>query len=271
MNDLKHKLLTEKRRQYAYYFLNRRRLFKILSKSSSVEKKQLQFPKNIAILFIGTGKYLNYFPEYYREISRLFLPGIRKEFFVFTDTTIDFIKGKRDVHTVLIHQEKEPMLMMVKNFDFVSKAIEKLKDYDYVVKIDADLKPAVEIRAKDFFFHNKPLFTVRHPNFLSLRGNFERDEKSCAAVSKKDDLSVYVQACFYGGKTKEFISMIRNIRENVKKDLEKGVVAKVADESHLNRYFINHKDLFYVYDPSWSYPTKRPIPKPFVKRLIHGK
>jgi len=44
----------------------------------------------VAISFIGTGKYLNFLPKWYEQVSENFLPDAEKTFLVFTDGAGDF-------------------------------------------------------------------------------------------------------------------------------------------------------------------------------------
>jgi len=46
---------------------------------------------------------------------------------------------------------------------------------------------------------------------------------------------------FWGGITSEILKLCNTIRANIDKDLEKNIIAIWHDESHLNRYFIDHK------------------------------
>ena len=39
----------------------------------------------VAIVFIGTGKYINFLPMYYENIEKHFLPNSEKTILVFTD------------------------------------------------------------------------------------------------------------------------------------------------------------------------------------------
>ena len=53
-------------------------------------EKMIENKKNkVAICFIGTGKYLNYLPNYYEHIEEHFLPESEKTFLVFTDGELD--------------------------------------------------------------------------------------------------------------------------------------------------------------------------------------
>lgn len=136
--------------------------------------------------------------------------------------------------------------------------------------MDADLQVNTFITQQEFFSHNKPLFGVQHPNFIRGGGNFEYNPNSLAGVNKNDDLSVYIQACFWGGKSNYILKLVEVLKKRIELDLKNNVIAKMQDESHLNKYFVENKNLFYVYNPSYAYPKSRPIPKPFKKKIIHA-
>jgi len=99
----------------------------------------------------------------------------------------------------------------------------------------------------------------------------EHNPESLAAVTEDDDLSTYWQACFWGGRSEYFLKVSKELEERTDKDLEKNIIAKFWDESFLNKYFIENKNLVYTYDPSYSYPATRPIPGPFKKKIVHDE
>jgi len=250
--------------QYWRYFIDRKSMKKALKEDPN--KKQMQSPSKIAILFLGTNNYIKYFPKYYSRIKKFFLPKIKKDFFTFTNQTkYPPLLNKKDVIVVEIKHEKYPML---KSFEYIEKASKKLKKYDYIIWMDADFYINCLISKQEFFFHDKPLFGVRHPNFVKNRGSFEYNLKSLAGVDKEDDLSVYIQACFWGGKTDYVLKLTKELKKRIEIDFKNNIIAKIQDESHLNKYFIENKNLFQIYNPSYAYP-ERPIPKPFKKRIIH--
>ena len=44
---------------------------------------------DVAIIFIGTGRYLNFLPQYWQNIEENFLPNSNKTIFAFTDGELD--------------------------------------------------------------------------------------------------------------------------------------------------------------------------------------
>jgi len=258
--------LTEKILGDLKYFGSRSVMKKILKENPN--KKQMQFPSKIAIIFLGTGAYIKFFPKYYMTIKKKFLTKTIKQFFVLTDQIHKPYLKKKDITIVSVKHEAWPFSTLFK-FRYINKISKKLKSYSHIIFIDADMYINCFISEKEFFFHTKPLFCVRHPNFLGRKGNFEYNSDSLASVSPNDDLSIYIQGCFWGGKTSSVLKLIKTLNKRTDNDLKKKVIAIYHDESHLNKYFIENKKLFHIYNPSYAYPNARHIPKPFKKKIIH--
>ena len=235
------------------------------------QKEQKQFPKKVAILFIGTNKYISFFPRYYETFKKYFLPHTEKDFFVFTDRPeYDSLKNKKDVRVIKIKHRKFPFINMLK-FKFINKAKNKLKEYSQIVYIDADMYACSLMLEKDFFNHEKSLFAVQHYNFVkrSAWDELEHNVKSEACVKKDEDFSIYWQACFWGGKSKEFLQAIDEMEKRTDKDIKKNIIAKWWDESFLNKYLIENKKNVFTVDPSYSWTQQKPIPFGFKKKIIH--
>ena len=258
--------LTEKILQNLRYFASRKELKKILKED--LNKKQMQFPSNIAIIFLGTNNYIKFFLRYYMTIKKKFLTKTIKKFFVLTDQIHKPYLKKKDIVIVPVKHEVWPFSTLFK-FKYMYKISKKLKSYSHIIFIDADMYVNCFISEKEFFFHNKPLFGVRHPNFLKKIGIFEYNLNSLASVSPNDNLSIYIQGCFWGGKTSSVLKLIKTLNKRIDEDLKKKIIAIFHDESHLNKYFIENRKLFHIYNPSYAYPNSRYITKPFKKKIIH--
>ena len=42
----------------------------------------------VAVVFIGTDKYLNFLPTWYERCEEFFLPGVDKKYLIFTDGSV---------------------------------------------------------------------------------------------------------------------------------------------------------------------------------------
>lgn len=212
----------------------------------------------VAIAFIGTSKYLNFLPNYYEKIHENFLPNTDKTFLVFTDGEGEFPED------VKIYQQEHlewPYITLTR-FEILNKAKEEISKHDWLVFLDADTLVVNKVLEEEFF-SDKPLFGVWHPchnlgmpPHNKIPGAFETNPLSLAFIDVSIDNypSIYYQGCLWGGKTPEVLNMIDELESRVKKDLENDVIAVWHDESHLNKYFIEHKDQVNILPPEYAYP-----------------
>ena len=230
----------------------------------------------IAVAFIGTGKYLNFLEEYYETFNDKFQPNDEKHFFVFTDgeigdapdniTVVD-IKEDADIKQSdydpsnwyqLMHQSVGGL----RRFSIIKMVEDQLKNFDWFVFIDADMFCVETV--EDFFDETKPYFGVQHPTFDSSWSRntgatpHERNKLSVTYVDPSEDDGVYLQGCVWGGRVPEVINMIDELDRRVKEDVEKNVLARAHDESHLNRFRLDNKDQFHVLHPRFAFPGNIP-------------
>ncbi len=156
----------------------------------------------VAITFIGTNKYLDFLPKYYENIEKYFLPNSEKTIFAFTDGELNDTPDNLKVY----HQEHlEWPYITLKRFEIINKARKEIDNHDWLVFIDADALPVVEITEEEFFT-DKPLFGVHHPcHFLGMEphtqapGAYDQNPNSEAYVDTSKGLpEVYYQGCFLG-------------------------------------------------------------------------
>lgn len=225
----------------------------------------------VAIIFMGSQDYVKFFPRFYSTVNQNFLPETKKDFFAFTDQTdYDYFKDKSNVHVVPV-KYGGPAVMTLSKFKFISSIAEKLKDYSHVVYIDSDMYARDITTEEEFFCHTKPIIAIRHPIFLNVKGQFEMNPKSRAALNKNDDLSIYRQACFWGGKTNYVIEMCKRIKEQVDQDFQNKIIATWLDESHLNKFFVRNKHLIYTHDSNYCYPWGWPVLEGYSVKFFHDK
>jgi hypothetical protein len=229
---------------------------------------------NIAIAFIGTGKYLNFLPDYYQKIQENFLPNSYKTFLVFTDGEGDFPEDIK----VFKQEHLEWPFITLKRFEILQNAREEILKNDWLVFLDADTLVIDKVLEEDFFDNSKPFFGVHHPcHFLQLPphqkfpGAFETNPLSKSCVSSFDDTSVYYQGCLWGGRTPDVLEMIDELNERVNVDLQHNVIAIWHDESHLNKFFIENKERVHTLSSSYAYPELFESYCNFEPKIVHLK
>ena len=227
----------------------------------------------VAITFIGTNKYLDFLPKYYENVEKYFLPNTEKTIFAFTDGELNDTPDNLKVY----HQEHlEWPFITLKRFEIINKAREEIDKHDWLVFIDADAIPVVEITEEEFFT-NKPLFGVHHPcHFLGMEphtqapGAYDQNPNSEAYVDTSKGLpEVYYQGCFWGGKVPNVCAMIDELEARVNRDLEKNVVALWHDESQINKYFLERLDMVHTYGPEYAFPEVFKDYCQFSPKIVH--
>lgn len=224
----------------------------------------MEAKKRVAICFIGTNKYLNFFETFYRSIKKLFLPDCEKTIFLFTDGPVCEYP---DVKTVAIEHQPWPFITL-QRFETILKVEQELKEFDWFVYLDADMLVNTKISFADFFNTEKKWFGVQHPGFLNGGGTFEFRKKSKAAVNPAtDDISTYWQGCLWGGKIEPVIELCKELSSRTNVDLQNNLIAIWHDESHLNKFYIENKQHVHTLNAGFAYPEKWQLP--FRKNILH--
>jgi len=130
---------------------------------------------------------------------------------------------------------------------------ELFSKYDQVFVMDPDMLVRSQITEEDVF--SEGIAAVLHPSFVN---DFERRPESTAFVAGNPP---YYQACFYGGRTDIVLEMCEIIKRNIEIDEEHRIHAIIHDESHFNRYLVDHPPAK-VLSPAYAYPT-------LTKHLVH--
>lgn len=103
----------------------------------------------IGMLYICTGKYTVFWPEFYETFSRNFLPGCKKEYFVFTDVPSIAHEDDPAVHRIAQPAYDWPLSTMKRFAIFLTqeKALEQL---DYLFFFNANLTCREVITPEEF-------------------------------------------------------------------------------------------------------------------------
>jgi hypothetical protein len=250
----------------------------------------------IAINFIGTGNYLKFFPKYYESFMEYFVPECEKDFFVFTDgelgdnipenIKIIQVSEETDINqTDYNNWETITIKSMggLKRFGQIQKIKNQLLTYDWYVYLDADMYCCPQkISYGEFFDDTKNFFAVQHPcqnldmcKFTTLTREdlpFERNKESLSYVGyEEQEDDIYVQGCLWGGKIPKVFELIDTLSDRVIDDLNRNIIAMVRDESHLNKYRIEHINDFNILHPSFAKPGDySPDQFTFESKIIHS-
>ena len=226
----------------------------------------------VAIVFIGTGRYINFLPKYYENIEKHFLPNSEKTILVFTDGELNETPDNVRVY----HQEHlDWPYITLKRFGTINKARQAIEDHDYLVFLDADTRVVAPITEEEFL-SDKPYFGVHHPcHALGMQphtkypGAFETNLNSRAGVTEDDDTSMYYQGCLWGGRVPEVLDMIEELDSRVEEDLSNDIVAVWHDESQLNKFYSEVKEDVHLLGPEYAYPEVFQDYCNFEPKIVH--
>ena len=226
----------------------------------------------VAIIFIGTNKYLDFLPTYYENIEKYFLPNSEKTIFAFTDGELDDIPDNIKVYQ---QEHLDWPYITLKRFEIINKARTDLDNMDWLVFLDADTR-VVDTVTEEEFFSDKPYFGVHHPcHALKMQphteypGAFETNTNSRAGVTEEDDTSMYYQGCLWGGRVPEVMDMIEELDSRVEEDLSNDVIAVGHDESQLNKFYSEVKEDVHLLGPQYAYPEVFQDHCNFEPKIVH--
>ena len=200
----------------------------------------------IGILYICTGKYIVFWEDFYKSCQKYFLSNSDnvKKYYVFTDSDKIYGEvGNPNIHR--FYQEALPWPdIALKRYEIFFQIKDILvEDTDYV-----------------FFFNGNSLFLdyivwseiapdKQQGFLLSLSWNcydgnqkfpYDRNIRSTAYIPYgKGD--IYYQSGLTGGRTKEYIDLLQECREQTDIDYYNKVIAVYHDESHLNKFLLDRK------------------------------
>ncbi|MBR3471034.1 MAG: globoside alpha-1,3-N-acetylgalactosaminyltransferase 1 [Prevotella sp.] len=212
----------------------------------------------IAVLYICTGVYNQFFSGFYQSAHQFFFKGTADvEYFVFTDDKE--LSSAPDVHLFEKKFEGFPKDSLFR-FDMFLSIGERLQPFDYLFFFNANMLFVAPV-GEEILPKDEKLAAVLHPGYYNKPAflyPYERNKQSTAYIPPLSNDYHYYMGSLNGGKTADFLELARVCSENIHKDYDQGIVAIFHDESHLNRYFRAHpcKGLL----PCFAYPEGSKLP-----------
>lgn len=224
------------------------------------------FDMKIAILYICVGNYHVFWKDFFLSAEKYFLPNVDKDYFVFTDSKHIFQED--NTHIIKVYQDdlgwpKNTLL----RYHLFDSQYEKLKTYDYLVFFNANCLFVDTISILDFLPVAEDLVFVNHPIFYdksNMEFTYERNPKSTAFIPFGEGTH-YISGGVNGGKAAAFLSMAKELRSCVDHDSENNVIALWHDESHINKYALNHPN-YRLLDASFFFPEG--WEGPFIPKIV---
>ena len=194
----------------------------------------------VAVLYLCTGKYSQFFHDFHESARKHFLSGIADiEYFVFTDSNL--LTEARDIH--FIHKECLGFPMeAVYRFRSLLIAETMTKGFDYIYFFNSNALFIKEVKQEILPPDNETFigsrWTKQKPFDLPMFYPYERNKESTAYIPPREHAKyIYYMSGFYGASRDAFFKMYHRLDHNTQIDYNDGIIARFHDESHTNKYF----------------------------------
>lgn len=196
----------------------------------------------IAVLYIGIGRYKVFWENFYRSCEKCFLPDTAKEYFFFTDQ-LDELKP------VNVREYFQDDLGWPGNtlyrFQMFLKCKEELEAFDFIYFFNGNTLFLDTIGAEEVIPNESEGYLVAlswhiYDSLSNIKYPYERNSKSAAYIPKGEGTHYY-QGGLNGGRSKEYLELMKQCNFQIIEDDKKGIVAIGHDESHLNKYLLGRE------------------------------
>lgn len=186
----------------------------------------------VGLIVVFTGKYKTYMERFVETFKKNFCGG-NANLYIFTDGEVP--DDPRIIKIPVKHLGWPTMPLLRPEMLYKHRHLFK---NEYLYTIDGDVYFKEKITQGEL---TGDLVGTLHRNLERPRVdfNYEKRKESTAYVSP-DEGEKYFACGLYGGNRVRFFDILRIMSENIRKDINKGIRAVWGDESHINRYFIDH-------------------------------
>lgn len=199
----------------------------------------------IGILYVGTGRYICFWEEFFKTAKEFLFKNHEVHFFVITDAENIYGEEENNVHKYFFNKMSWPHSALTKYEAFLCTEKESAS-MDYLFYFNGNMKfvaPVGDEILPDEKNGNLAICEWAH----CINGNsddFPYDRNpDCWANIPFGEGKHYFMAGLHGGKTKQYLEMCKELNEATKKDVEKGIIAICHDESYINKFMLNKNPL----------------------------
>ena len=203
------------------------------------------------MFLLATNKYNQFLEPFLKTVNEFFFVGEEVQVHLFIDDlSYKFdISERLKVEKYQIEALKFPYATLYR-YTMFSQIKEQL-NCDYVFYSDVDMA-FVDFVDKEILplDSSEKLVAVRHCGFYMGGGAWGCDGKS-TSFTASDKRVKYYAGGFQGGETKAYLAACEIMKNNIKEDSGKGVMAEWHDETHFNKYLSDRLGSFKELTPDY--------------------
>ncbi len=193
--------------------------------------------KKIGILYIGIGRYVTFWDDFYKSCEEMLVPEMEKHYYVFTDQESQ-ITPSEQIH--LYHQDDMgwPCNSLFR-FKMFRRIKEQLKGNDYLFFFNSNAQVVLPVSAQDILPQDEDYSAMCIESDITKMGHEHRPES--AAYVSREEAQYYFSGALNGGKCEPFVQLIEACDDIVDTDLRNGIMPVWHDESVINRFLVGKK------------------------------
>jgi hypothetical protein len=220
----------------------------------------------VAILYICTGKYIAFWHDFYVTAERYLLPNCEKTYFVFTDSEHILEEGRPNVRKILQGNLGWPGNTLFR-YQIFRRYEHLFHEFDYMFFFNANIVFLEAVYEGELLPRvEEGITVVSHPGFYDKDPSvcpYERNPRSAAYVPYGHG-GYYCLGGVNGGRTAEYLQLVRTLDERIMQDHHNGMLAVYWDESHFNKYIMTRT--VKMLTPSYGYAEG--VSLPFTPKIL---
>ena len=191
-------------------------------------------PMDVTLCLIATGRYRDFVADVVHSVRRFFLPGHYVTIVLFSNAPPP---DNLALYWIPVPHEPWPG-PTIHRYRWIAGAEKVLTRRDYIYYLDVDCRVVSTVGPE--IFGN--LVGTIHQGYAAR----SRDEWTCerrpesAACIAIERGEWYYAGGFQGGRAEKYLAASRDLRDCIDRDEQAGVTATWFDESHWNRYLVDH-------------------------------
>ncbi|XP_030063606.1 histo-blood group ABO system transferase 2-like [Microcaecilia unicolor] len=223
----------------------------------------------IGLVIFAIKKYVVFLQLFLETAETFFMVGYKVNYYILTDRPKDvpnvtLAEGRRVV-VLKIPSHARWQDVCLNRMEIISVFTKQqfIHEVDYLVSADIDMRFSDHVGVEIL----SDTFGTLHPGFYRAKRQhftFERRPASQAYIAV-DEGDFYYAAGFYGGTVDEVYKLANQCHNGIMTDKANSIEAVWHEESHLNKYFLNHKPTK-ILSPEYLWDNGMGVPEVLRKR-----